>query len=246
MQTQSLVLLSNQAALQRSLDVVANNIANSSTTAFKRQGIEFATSLVKPGGQSVAFVSDRATYRDTATGPINPTHNPLDIAIQGKGYLSVNTSDGKTHYTRNGALQVNNQGQLATASGLPILSDGGQPITLPETTTEVNISGDGFVTVRVDNGVNLSQIGKIGLVSFEKEQQLQAEGGGLYTTNQPSKPVTDASIVQGSLEQSNVEPVTEMTQMIKIMRAYENASRLIGMDNTRMTDAIDKLSKTTA
>lgn len=247
MQSPSLVLLSNQEALQRSMDIVANNVANSSTTGFKREGIEFNTLLSRPDpDQPLKFVGSGTTYRDTATGPIQPTGNPLDLAIQGQGYFSVRSSDGKTHYTRSGSLAIDTLGEIVTQSGLPVLSDGGQPITIPDTATDINVSGDGFVTVRVDNGVNLAQLGKIGIVKFNNEQALESEGGGLYTTKQISAPATDSSVVQGSLEQSNVQPVTEMTQMIKIMRSYEQTTNLISQEGTRLTDAINKLSKTTA
>ncbi len=247
MQSPSLILLSNQQALQRSMDIVANNVANSSTTGFKREGIEFDTLLAKPAvGQTLNFVVDRATYRDTGTGPIQPTGNQLDLAIQGKGYFQVRSADGTTHYTRSGALRLDAQGNLVTQSGLTVLSDGGAAITLPDTTTDVNVSGDGFISAKIDNGVNLAQLGKIGVVTFANEQDLQAEGNGLYKTSDISAPATDSSVVQGSLEQSNVEPVTEMTEMIKIQRAYEQTSNLITQENTRLTTALSTLSKTTA
>jgi flagellar basal-body rod protein FlgF len=247
MQAPSLILLSNQQALQRTMDIVANNVANASTTGFKREGIEFDTYVSRPAaGQTLNFVVDRATYRDASTGPIQPTGNPLDLAIQGKGYFAVRAADGTTKYTRGGSLSVDAQGEIVTQSGLPVLSDGNQPITLPDTSTDVNVAGDGFVTVRVDNGVNLAQLGKIGVVQFDNEQGLQSEGNGIYSTTQVSAPATDSSIVQGSLEQSNVQPVTEMTQMIKIMHSYEQTSNLISQENGRLTDAINRLSKTTA
>lgn len=246
MQSPNLILLSNQEALQRSLDVVANNVANSSTTGFKREGIEFNTLLDRVNSdETIKFVGTGNTFRDTSTGPIQPTGNPLDLAIQGEGYFSVRAPDGSLHYTRGGSLHANAEGQIVTQANMPVLSDGGQPITLPDTTTDVNVSGDGFVTARIDNGVNLAQLGKIGLVKFANDQALQPEGNGLYKTSQISAPA-QGSIVEGSLEQSNVEPVTEMTQMIKIMRAYEQTTNLISLQDNRQTDAITKLSKTTA
>jgi flagellar basal-body rod protein FlgF len=246
MQSASLALLSDQQALQRALDVVANNVANASTTGYKREGIEFNTLLGKgKDNQSIKFVIDRATYRDNSTGPIQTTNNPLDLAIQGQGYFPVRAADGTTEYTRSGAFQINTQGQIVTLSGLPVLGDGGQPITIPDTTTEMNISGDGFVTARTDNGTALSELGKIGVVKFDKDQELQAQGGGLYTTQQVSAPAIGSAIVQGGLEQSNVEPITEMTEMIRISRAYEQTTNLIGQENSRRDDAINKLAKTT-
>jgi flagellar basal-body rod protein FlgF len=246
MESANLVLLSNQEALQRSMDIVANNVANVSTTGFKREGIEFDTLLNVPApNESLEFVVDRATYRDAANGPILSTGNPLDIAIQGAGYLPVQTPQG-IRYTRSGSLQLNTDGELVTLSGDKVLGEGNQSITLPDTTFEINISADGFVSAKIDNGTSLAQIGKLSVVKFANEQALQAVGNGLYATDQEAVPADQSSVVQGALEQSNVQPVTEITQMIQIMRSYEQTVNLIGQENTRLDDAISKLSKTTA
>ncbi|MDX2027779.1 MAG: flagellar basal-body rod protein FlgF [Alphaproteobacteria bacterium] len=246
MQSPSLVLLSGQQALQRAMDIVANNVANASTTGFKRQGIEFDTLLTPTApGQGLNFVLDRATYRDVANGPIVPTGNQLDLAIQGKGYFQVQTPEGTTAYTRNGAFQLDSQGRISTLAGQPVLGDGGQPITVPNTVSQINIGDDGAVTARVDNGANLAQLGKISIVKFENEQQMQPKGNGLYGTSQISAPAVESFVVQGAIEESNVQPVTEITQMIQVMRAYERASTLISQENQRLNTAITTLSKTT-
>jgi flagellar basal-body rod protein FlgF len=244
--TPGLVLLSNQQALQRAMDIVANNVANSSTTGFKREGIEFDTLLSKPApGESISFVVDRATYRDASNGPINPTGNSLDLAIQGPGYFEVQNSNGSTSYTRAGAFQISNQGQIVNLAGLPLLGDGGQPITVPDTVTELNVSNDGFISARVDNGANLAQLGKIALATFDSEQGMQSQGNGLYTTTQTPAPAPDSSILQGALEQSNVQPVTEMTSLIRIMQSYQQAANIISQEDSRLNNAITVLSKTT-
>ncbi|MFY9288623.1 MAG: flagellar basal-body rod protein FlgF [Alphaproteobacteria bacterium] len=246
MQSPSIVLLSNQQALRRAMDIVANNVANSSTTGFKREGIEFDSFLSQPApNHTINFVVDRATYRDAATGPITKTDNPLDLAIQGEGYFQVQTPQGK-RYTRNGSFQIDSQGQITNLAGQPLLSDGGQAITVPDTTTQINISGGGFVTARTDKGTALSQLGKIGVVSFKNEQKIIPEGNGLYSTSQVSAPSINSSVVQGALESSNVQPIVEMTEMIKIMRSYEQATMMVAKENERLTNAIDKLSRTTA
>jgi len=247
MQGANLVLLSTQEALQKSLDVVANNIANSSTTGFKREDIAFATYISRPeSGQKLNFVVPRATFRDASSGPITPTNNPLDLAIQGQGYFQVRGADGQPHFTRNGSFQLDTQGQIVTHAGELVLGDGGQPITIPDTATNINISSDGYITAKTDNGTSLAELGKIAVVKFDDEQKLQSEGAGLYTSSDPSKPAVGSSVVQGSLEESNVQAVTEMTQMIKIMRSYEQASSLISKEDDRRLDALTKLSKTTA
>jgi len=244
MESASLVLLSNQQALQRAMDIVANNVANMSTTGFKREGIEFDTLLSQTApDETLDFVVDRATYRDASSGPIDPTGNPLDLAIQGAGYFSVQTPQG-TRYTRAGAFQINTDGQLVTLSGDLLLGEGDQPITIPETATAVNVSADGFITAKVDNGASLAELGKISVAKFDNERDLQPVGMGLYATDQTPAPADDSGIMQNALEQSNVEPVVEMTHMIEIMRSYEQAVNLIGQENSRLDSAISMLSKT--
>jgi len=248
MESPSLVLLSGQQALERAMDIVANNVANASTTGFKREGIEFGNYLDNAGdttGSSLNFVVDRATYRDASNGPIQPTGNPLDLAIQGAGYFPIQTPGG-IQYTRAGAFQLNSQGEIVTQSGYPLLGEGNQPITLPETAFEVNVSGDGFITARVDKGVSLLDVGKLSVVKFADEQQLKPAGAGLYSTDQVGTPADSSKIVQGAIEESNVQPVAEITNMIRIMRSYEQTVNLVGQENSRITDALTKLSKTTA
>lgn len=247
MQPSNLVLLSSQVALSQAMDVVANNVANASTAGFKREGIQFDTYVAKLGTnkQPLKFVIDRATYRDASNGALVPTGNTLDVAIQGAGYFRVKMPDGSTGFTRGGSLLLDHEGQLVTQAGLPLIDDAGQTITLPDTTTQVNISADGFITARVDTSSDLAQIGKINLVGFANEQTMQPAGAGIYTTDQTPQPVPDSQIVQGSIEQSNVQPLTEINNMIEIMRAYEQVTNIISNANDRSTNANDKLSKTT-
>lgn len=249
MMSPGLVLLSDQMALERSLDVVANNIANSNTTGFKREAMQFDTVLSNLGGgtsstQPISFVYDRATYRDMKPGAISNTGNPLDLAIQGNGYFQVQTPQGK-QYTRDGAFQIDSQGQIVTAADQPVLSDSGQPIIIPDQSTDLTISGDG--TVSVQNGTVTSRtiLGKVGVVEFANNQALSPTGAGLYDTTQvPTPAAANNVIVEGALEQSNVQPVVEITDLIKIQRAYEQATNMISNENTRLDNAIDKLSQT--
>ena len=246
MQAASLILLSQQNALQQAMDVVSNNVANSSTSGFKRSGISFDSFLSRPEqGQTVNFVVDRGTYRDTSSGPIEKTGNSLDLAIEGNGYFQVKAADGSTRFTRGGAFQLNNQGQITTQGGLPVLNDGGQAFNIPDTATDINISPDGFVTAKTDNGTSLSELGKVSMVKFKDQQALKAEGAGLYSSTETPATDTDSNIIQGALEQSNVKPISEMTEMMKIFRSYEQTNNMITQENLRRSDAITKLAKTT-
>jgi flagellar basal-body rod protein FlgF len=243
------ILLSGEEALQRSLDIIANNVANASTTAFKREGLSF-NSYLSQGGASgskkpLQLVVDKAAFRDPSNGPIKSTGNPLDLAISGEGYFAVQTASGATEYTRNGSFQLNNQGQMVTHSGEIVLGDGGQGITLPDTVSELNISGDGFITARIDNGKDLAQLGKLNFVKFDDEQSLQSVGNGLYTSNAATQPETDGQIIQGAIEGSNVEPIREMTSMIQVLRSYQQVINIITGEHDRTQQSQDKLAKTT-
>ncbi len=251
MSSTGLVLLSSQMTLMRSVDIVANNIANASTTGFKREGIQFDTYIqhAMSGGNSASngntnFVYDRGTYRDTSAGSVTSTGNPLDLAIQGKGYFQVQNAQGVTQFTRDGAFHLDNQGQIVSSSGMPVLSDGGQAIILPDDARDITISGDGFITAQVGTGSARAQLGKLGVVTFDNDEAVVPAGGSLLTTTQTPTPSTGNSIMQGAIENSNVNSITEMTDLIRIQRSYEQATNLVGQENSRLSDAIDKLSQT--
>ena len=186
MENALLVGLSRQVALQRELDVVANNIANLNTTGFKADGSLFEEYLmprratqIRGTDRRVSFVQDRATWHDMSQGPIERTGNPLDVAIDGNGFLVVQTPRGE-RYTRNGALQINANGQLVTSDGYPVLGDGG-PITFQPNDRDISISNDGTISVR--EGISNTRIrtrGKLRLVSFANPQQLQKDGTSTF------------------------------------------------------------------
>src|SRR6476661_8634107 len=170
MENAVLVGLSRQVALHRELEVVANNIANLNTTGFKSDGALFEQYLMPvardngfTGADSrLHFVQDRATWLDLGQGPIQQTGSPLDVAIDGKGFLVVQTPRGE-RYTRNGALQIGPNGNLMTTDGLPVLGDGG-PITLQPNDREVSITSNGTVSVRAGTSITDSVRGKLRIV----------------------------------------------------------------------------------
>jgi flagellar basal-body rod protein FlgF len=246
MQGASLILTAYQDALSKAMDVVANNVANINTTGFKREELKFDTLLSQPTTQDkYQFAIDKGTFRDTEQGPSLKTGSPLDLAIQGAGYFQVQTSAG-TRYTRSGAFQLNSQNQIITANGDKLLGDGDSPIIIPEDANEVVISADGVVSTRTGNSNNSTEIGKLKLVKFQKEQAMQMVGNNLYNTSETPQTDTDSGVVQGMLEQSNVQSVTEITNMIEINRTYATAVHLLDTESQRMKDAITRLSKASA
>jgi flagellar basal-body rod protein FlgF len=251
MENAILVGLSRQVALARELDVVANNVANMNTTGFKANRSmfeEFMMPLARENGfqrpdRQVSFVQDRATWFETAQGPIQTTGNPLDVAIDGNAFLTVQTAAGE-RYTRNGALQINSQGQLVTADGSPVLGDNG-PILMQPTDRSISISPDGRVSViEGANSKTESQRGKLRLVSFADPQRLQKDGNNnfLAPNGVTPTPATGARLLQGSVEKANVNGVQEMSRLIEITRAYTQMANMLQQENDLRRTSIEKLA----
>src|SRR5947209_5676113 len=186
MENGSLVGLSRQIALARELDVVANNIANVNTTGYKSDNTVFHEFLM-PGARAnqfrgadrqISFVQDRATWIDFSQGAVQSTGNPLDVAVSGNAFLTVQTPRGE-RYTRNGALQVNSQGQLVTSEGLQVVGQNG-PIVFQPNDREISIGIDGTISVREGQNTTDSQRGKLKLATFDRPQRLQKDGTSTY------------------------------------------------------------------
>lgn len=246
MQGAGLVLTSYQDSLGRAMDIVANNIANVNTTGYKRETAAFDTYLVRPTTtDTFQFAVDSGTYRDGSQGATIMTGNPLDVAVQGRGYLSVQTPGG-VRYTRAGAFQLNSEGDLVTAAGDRVLGDGGQTITLPTDARDILIANDGTISAMTGTATQATEVGRISMVKFSSEQKLSPIGNNLFSAEETPEPDTDSRIVQGAVEQSNVQSVKEMTRMIEISRAYQTVVRLLDTENQRQTSAIQRLGKISA
>lgn len=232
---------SGMMAQQRMIDVIANNLANVNTTAFKRSRVSFEDVLYETiegsrivnyqGSGTVAPVQVgkgvrvAAIVRMHGQGAAEPTQRPLDIAIEGDGFLQVQRPDGSTGYTRDGGMTVSDQGQLVTESGYLFLP----AITIPPDATSIAVSPNG--TVSVTTGLNASEveIGRIELARFLNPNGLLAVGENQYVQTPASgEPIAGypqedgfGRLLQGMLESSNVEIVQEMTDMIAAQRAYE-------------------------
>jgi flagellar basal-body rod protein FlgF len=237
MDNPSNVAMSGQMARERQMDVLANNIANLSTTAFKGQEMVFAELLANTAdGSKVSYVQDAGTVRDWSQGALTQTGNSLDVALQGSGFFEVQTAAG-VRYTRDGRLKLDNQGDLVTLDGDAVLSDGQQPIVLPPGSTGITIGENGTVTTRQGN------VGKLAVVSFDQMQNLAAEQGGLYATDEDPTPATDTLVKQGMIEASNVSPILEMTRLMSAARAVGAAKTFTDGEADRHKNAIDRLAK---
>ena len=241
MENSGYIALSRVTSLKRQMSVIANNLANMNTTAFKGENMMFVEHLVKSkGGDSIAptkftYSRDVAQVTDLSEGPIKSTGNPLDLAIKNEGYFTVETLEGP-RYTRNGHFEVSSQGQLVNGQGFPVLADAGVPLTFAPEDTDITIARDG--TVSTNNG----ELGKIKLVKFDKPQNLQKEAGGLLKTEDAALPVDAPQMLQGSLESSNVQPIVEMSKMIETHRAFNSVRTFIEREDQRQRKMIEQLS----
>jgi flagellar basal-body rod protein FlgF len=232
--------LSRAVALQRDMDTVSNNIANMNTPGFRGLYMMFDEYIEKPKGiyDQLSMVLDYGQYMSTKPGTIKMTGNPLDVAIQGAGFFSVQRGD-EILYTRAGNFQRDVTGRLVTAEGYPVLSAGGGPIVLPEDSTEIRISENG--TISNQGG----EINQLAVTEFENINTLEAAGDALYRAGENANgvPSPESRIVQGAIEGSNVNPISEMTRMIDTHRAYQSVQLMLFTEHERQRTMIQRLTR---
>lgn len=227
------VTLGRLTALQRQMDVVANNIANVSTTGFKREGTLFGQVVehLPAEGDRLSMGSDPATFTDLTPGVAAQTGDPLSVAILSDGMLSVERN-GETVYTRDGRFAVSPDGELVQlATGNRVLDAGGAPIQIPPDATAIGIARDGTVSA---GGL---QLGRLGLFALEAPR-LERVGDGLFRAENPPQ-VEEPQFAQGFREQSNVNPVTELVHLIEIQRAYERGQAILQSEHERIRQVTD-------
>lgn len=223
------IALSRQTGLFRKMDVIANNIANASTSGFKGETLLFNEYLHDAGDAEVSFTQDIATVRDTRPGELQHTGRQLDAAIDGKGYYVIDTPLGE-RYTRVGSFQIGANRELVTSQGNLVQGQGG-PILLDEKDAQITISEDGTVSARFENTEEVR--GVIRVVKFDQEQELVSLPNGLYRSDdeapQEASPGIgeDYTVAQGMVEQSNVNSVQQLTEMIKVNRSVGSTANLI-------------------
>jgi flagellar basal-body rod protein FlgF len=245
-----LIGLSREATLERHLAVISNNLANVNTVGYKADQMMFEEFLNSSAhddnfasqDRRVSYVQDRGTFRDMSQGPIQQTGNPLDVAISGAGFLTVQTTDGE-RYTRDGNLQLNNVGQLVTANGDTVVGTTG-PIVFQPTDHDITISADGTITV-LEGASRVDSIrGKLRIASFADAQKLLKQSNNLYSAPNGTAPTQDTKsmVQQGYVEKSNINSVVEMSRMIEVNRTYTNIATLLSQQSDLHKSAIDKLA----
>lgn len=215
------IALSRQSTLFRDMNAVANNIANVNTTGYKAEKVMFTDYLVDDGNRhKMAFSQDIASYRDLAEGAMESTGNELDVAIEGPGYFMVQAPFG-VGYTRAGNFTLNNNGQMVTHDGYPVLDEGGQPIEIPPEAQTIEIGENGLILIDgVEGGV-------LGVREFANQQELKPVSQNLLRADGGGIEAIASRVVQGAIEKSNVNAVQELTRMIQVSRAVGGTAKYI-------------------
>jgi flagellar basal-body rod protein FlgG len=250
------IAATGMAAQETQLDTIANNLANANTVGYKLQNAEFEDLLYQnvrsaglADGGNVMPTSTQvgtgarvaATARSFSQGALQQTGNPLDLAIQGNGFLAVTQLNGTVGYTRAGSLKLDAQGRMTTSDGLPI----DPPITVPTTATAVTIGTDGTVTATEQGQTAQVTLGQLQITTFPNPNGLSAVGQNLYlATDSSGNPQTgtpglngSGTILQGSVESSNVDVVTEMVALIAAQNSYEINSKVVSAADQMLQNA---------
>ena len=224
--------LTRQSGLMREMQVLANNIANATTTGFRQEGLIFSEYVKQiEAGPSLSMASASARHTSMMQGGLTQTGGPLDLAIEGEGFFLIDTPQGQ-RLTRSGHFSASAEGELVTADGHRVLDVGGAPIFLPPDASDLAFAADGTLSA---GGIPLTQIGVMRPVD---PMSLTREGGVLFKTDTGLEPAENSVIFQGFLEASNVDPIGQIARMIQVQRAYEMGQSLAQSEDERIRSAI--------
>ncbi len=234
------IALSRQMALWKQMDIVSNNMANMNTAGYKQDGVLFTLYINEtPDAEGIGampqfFTQDFANYHNFMEGDFKYTGNTLDVAIKGDGFFCVETADGEK-YTRKGQFTLDQDGAIVTSEGDYVLSENNTPLFIAPGETEITISESGDVIT--ENGV----VGKLKVAKFADNQKLKKLSGVLFE-NVKDNAVTYGSgnvrIAQGMVENSNVNAIAEMTNLVKIQRSYDYVQQMIDEEHNRLSNTI--------
>jgi flagellar basal-body rod protein FlgF len=229
--------LTRLAGLADELRVVANNIANAGTTGFRGEAVVFAEVLARADvdGGVLSMAAPRGHATDFSDGGLSPTGGALDLAITGDAFFQVQTPGG-VRLTRAGAFGLDADGVIVNADGHALLDAGGAPLAIPADAGPVTVATDG--TISADG----RQIGVVGLVTAAPAS-LTRDGGVRFTADGPTAPAEGARVLQGFLEQSNVDPVTELARLVEVQRAYELGQSFLDLEDDRLREAVRTLGR---
>lgn len=234
------VALSAQMALEKRLDTIAQNVANMSSAGYRADEVKFEAVLAKTGADSTAFASTGETFVSRQAGPLTRTDDQLDVAVQGEGWLAIQTTAGVA-YTRDGRMRVGEGGELTSLNGDPVLDVGRAPLVIDPGAGPPTIARDGMLT---QNGL---QVGAIGLFAIDPGAKLSRVSGSAVIPDRAATEILDFGsngVIQGFVEGSNVNPVMEMSKLIMVTRAFDAANSMIQTADSAMGASIKALGDT--
>lgn len=237
MESTGYVTITRQRGLQREMQVLANNIANSATTGFRAEGMIFSEYVKSVSGRpSLSMGQGNVGRTSLEQGGMKLTGGTFDFAIEGDGYFLVQTPQGD-RLTRAGAFSPDATGQLVTPDGYPVLDAGRAPLFVPTGAGELAVSSDG--TLSVDG----APVGQMAIVTPTAPRELIREDGVMFIAEDGDVPAETARVMQGYLEGSNVNPLSELARMIDVQRAYELGQSFLKTEDERMRAAVKTLTQ---
>ena len=238
MENASYTALTRQSGLMQEMRALANNIANASTTGFRAEGIMFSEYVKSLGPDASSLSMATAAVRDTvmAQGGLAETGGSFDLAIEGVGFFLIETPNGQ-RLTRAGAFRPNQNGDLVTPDGYQVLDAGGAPVFIPQGVGRIGISPDGTVSAAGQ------PIGQIGLVIPIAPNQMTREGSVMFDAQGGFEPALDGRMMQGFLEDSNVNPILQVSRMIEVQRAYELGQSFLDKEDERIRSVIQSIRR---
>lgn len=230
--------LTRQSGLFQEMRAIANNIANASTTGFRAEGVIFAEHVKALGRNDPSLSMASATVRDTSwvQGGLTQTGGTFDLAIEGDGFFMIETPDGQ-RLTRAGAFQPNENGDLVTPDGYNVLDAGGAPVFIPQGLGQVAISADGAISA------GGQPVGQVGLFMPINPTDMIRQGGVMFDATSGVAPALGGQVLQGFVEKSNVNAITQVGRMIEVQRAYELGQRFMEQEDSRIRNVIEAISR---
>lgn len=231
------IALTRQNGLMREMQVVANNIANAATTGYRQEGVIFSEYVSSVDG-APSLSMGQANVRRTSfeQGALEQTGGTYDLALEGNGFFLIETAEGE-RLTRAGGFSPNAAGDLVTFDGNRVLDAGGAPVFVPPDARSISISPDG--TISADGAL----VGQVGLVQPISPDDLVREGGVLFRADSGFEPAENTRVLQGFVEASNVDPITQLARMIEVQRAYEMGQSFLDSEDERVRRAMDAMMK---
>ncbi|WP_373636862.1 flagellar hook-basal body complex protein [Yoonia sp. BS5-3] len=238
MDNASYTTLTRQSGLMREMQTLANNIANASTTGFRAEEVMFSEHIKALGPSASSLSMATAAVRNTVDtqGTLTQTGGTFDLAIEGDGFFLIETPNGQ-RLTRAGAFTPNENGDLVTADGYPVLDPGGAPVFVPQGLGSVGIGADGTISA------GGQPVGQVGLVRPLEPAQMIRESGVMFDAPDGFEAIPDGRMLQGFLEASNVNPILQVSRMIEVQRAYELGQNFLDKEDERIRSVIEAMRR---